>query len=307
MKLNMHECLDEDYRRIRDFLREIFLLNGKRELSWQSYRFDYWRWHGLENLEHRKLSETVFIWETADEQIMAVLNPEGKGNAVFQVHPVHRTPELEEKMLLLAEDRLSTLNDEGQRKLRVWAHEEDDLRKGLLRRRGYIKSDFHEYQRRRPLSKPIPDMTAKKGYTVRALGGVEELPSRSYASWTSFHPDEPDDYYEGWEWYLNVQRAPLYRQDLDIVAVDENNEIASFCTVWFDDETGTGAFEPVGTAKSHQKRGLAKAVIYEGLRRLKKLGATMAHVGSYEPRTHSLYASIGFTEYDVCESWVKEW
>ncbi len=253
------------------------------------------------------MSETVFIWETADEQIMAVLNPEGKGNAVFQVHPVHRTPELEEKMLLLAEDRLSTLNDEGQRKLRVWAHEEDDLRKGLLRRRGYIKSDFHEYQRRRPLSKPIPDMTAKKGYTVRALGGVEELPSRSYASWTSFHPDEPDDYYEGWEWYLNVQRAPLYRQDLDIVAVDENNEIASFCTVWFDDETGTGAFEPVGTAKSHQKRGLAKAVIYEGLRRLKKLGATMAHVGSYEPRTHSLYASIGFTEYDVCESWVKEW
>jgi hypothetical protein len=43
----------------------------------------------------------------------------------------------------------------------------------------------------------------------------------------------------------------------------------------------------------------------EGLRRLALLGAVTAHVGSYEAGAHALYASVGFTEYDLCARWVK--
>ncbi|MGW8225654.1 MAG: GNAT family N-acetyltransferase, partial [Anaerolineales bacterium] len=65
MTLIMRNYRDEDdYWRIRDFLRRVFLLNDQRELSWQAYRFDYWRWHGIENLGHGQLAENVFIWET---------------------------------------------------------------------------------------------------------------------------------------------------------------------------------------------------------------------------------------------------
>ena len=45
----------------------------------------------------------------------------------------------------------------------------------------------------------------------------------------------------------------------------------------------------------------------EGLRRLKRMGATMATVGSYDTAAHALYASVGFTEYEVSEPWEKEW
>jgi GNAT superfamily N-acetyltransferase len=140
---------------------------------------------------------------------------------------------------------------------------------------------------------------------IRALGDVEELPARSFVSWRAFHPDEPDDKYEGWEWYRNVQRAPLYRRDLDLVAVAPGGDFASFCTIWFDDVTRTGVFEPVGTAPAHRRRGLGKALLYEGLRRLKRIGATMAYVGSYSAEAHALYASAGFTQYDLCEEWEK--
>jgi mycothiol synthase len=156
------------------------------------------------------------------------------------------------------------------------------------------------------MSVPIADAPVAAGYTVRALGDVEELPARSLVSWRAFHPDEPDDRYEGSQWYHNIQRAPLYRRNLDIVAVAPNGEFAGFCTVWFDDVIRTGAFEPVGTAPAHQRRGLGKAVMCEGLRRLKRLGATMAYVGSYVPQAHALYTSVGFTEYDLSEPWVKE-
>jgi GNAT superfamily N-acetyltransferase len=136
---------------------------------------------------------------------------------------------------------------------------------------------------------------------------VEELPARSWLSWKAFHASEPDDRYEGWEWYRNVQRAPLYRRDLDLVAVARDGELAAFCTLWFDEVTRTAAFEPVGTHPIHQRRGLGKAVMTEGLRRVRELGASLATVNSYSESAGSLYASLGFTSYDLSEPWIKEW
>ena len=297
---------EDDYGRIREFLRRVFLLNGRRLFSWPVFRFDYWRWHGVENLGQGPLQEKVFIWETEDQQIAAVLNPEDKGEVFMQVHPGMRTRELEEEMLSVAEKRLSTVGQNGRPKVRVWTDEHDGPRQEILERRGYVRHGMSEYQRRRSLDAPIPEAEPPEGYTVRALGGEEEFPARSLASWRAFHPNESADRYEGWEWYRNIQRAPLYRPELDVVAVASNGEIASFCTVWFDVETGTAFFEPVGTAPMHQRRGLGKAVMCEGLRRLKSLGASSAYVSSYSPEAHALYSSAGFTEYDISEPWLKE-
>jgi GNAT superfamily N-acetyltransferase len=154
---------------------------------------------------------------------------------------------------------------------------------------------------------PVPDSVPQSGYTVRALGDESELPARSWLSWKVFHPDEPDEKYQGWEWYKNVQRIPLYNQDLDIVAVAPDGELAAFCTVWFDSITQTAVFEPVGTHPNHQRRGLGKAVMTEGLCRAQALGATLATVSSYSEGAHALYESMGFIEFDLLEPWIKEW
>jgi GNAT superfamily N-acetyltransferase len=141
---------------------------------------------------------------------------------------------------------------------------------------------------------------------VRALGEVEaEGPARSWASWQAFHPDDPAGYDGDWAWYGNVQRAPLYRRDLDLVAVAPDGEIVSFCTAWYDDVTRSGTFEPVGTAPPHQRRGLGRAVMAEGLRRLKRLGATLACVSGFTPAANRLYASLGFVEDSLLEPWRK--
>lgn len=297
---------EDDYWRIRDFLRRVFLANGRRERSWQVIRFDYWRWHGIVNLGHGRLEKDVFLWETNDGQILSVLNSEGPGDAFLQIHPDHRIVELEEEMITVAEEHLTKPISEGNRGLRVWADQHDELRQGILKRRGYAKSDWPEFQRRRPLDPPIPEVEVAEGYTVRSMGEEEEFPQRTWVSWKAFHPDEPDEDYQGWEWYANIQRAPLYRRDLDVVAVAPTGEFAAFATVWFDDVTRTGVFEPVGTAKAHWRKGLGKAVMCEGLRRLAKMGATTAYVGSYTEGAHRLYTSVGFTEYDLSEPWTKE-
>ena len=45
----------------------------------------------------------------------------------------------------------------------------------------------------------------------------------------------------------------------------------------------------------------------EGLRRAQRLGATLATVSSYGKAAHALYESMGFTEFDLLEPWIKEW
>jgi predicted N-acetyltransferase YhbS len=71
--------------------------------------------------------------------------------------------------------------------------------------------------------------------------------------------------------------------------------------------TRTGAFEPVAVVPEHQRLGLGKALMFEGLRRIRKLGATQATVGSYGPIAGALYESAGFCNYDMAEPWYKAW
>jgi GNAT superfamily N-acetyltransferase len=270
-------------------------------------RWDYWRWHGIENMFHYRLEEVVTLWEAAGK-IVAVLTPESIGEAFFQIRPSCHSAELLCEMLEVAEQKLADTKEDGKKELIAWVNAEDAVHKEILAQRGYVRSKFFaEHMRRRPFSKPIPDSVLPAGYTVRALGEENELPARSWLSWKVFHPEEPDEKYEGWTWYYNIQRVPIYRRDLDIVAVAADGELAAFCTVWFDDITRRAVFEPVGTHPNHQKRGLGKAVMSEGLRRAQRLGATLATVSSYSAGAHALYDSMGFTDVDILEPWIREW
>jgi GNAT superfamily N-acetyltransferase len=298
---------EDDYWRVRAFLRGVFLLHDRREVCWPLHRWDYWRWHVNENIFRFSLEAAVFLWEKPDGELAAVLHPDGPGEAFLQIHPAFRSTELEVEMMAAAETQFATIQPDGCQRLTLWTHESDALRQDLLTRRGYTRGQYPEYQRRRSLAQPLSESPVPQGYTVRSLGDEDELPARSWVSWRAFHPDEPDGRYKGWEWYRNVQRAPLYRRDLDLVAVAADGELAAFCTVWFDDVTRTAAFEPVGTHPAHQRRGLGRAVMNEGLRRAAHLGATLAAVGSYSTAAGALYASVGFTEYDLSEPWVKAW
>ncbi|HEY9076147.1 MAG TPA: GNAT family N-acetyltransferase [Anaerolineaceae bacterium] len=298
---------EEDQSKIRGFLREVFLANNRREVSWPLYRWDYWRWHINPNIVKFDLSAAIFLWETSENRLVAMLNPDGAGEACLQVHPAYQNAELDVEMLSVAETQFATTQANGRQRLVVWAHESDQVRQDVLIRRGYIKGKHPEYQRRREMSQPIPDVPIPEGYTIRSLGGEEEHPARSWVSWKAFHPHEPDEKYAGWEWYRNIQRAPLYRRDLDLVAVAPDGEFAAFCTLWYDEITQTAAFEPVGTHPDHQRKGLGKALMTEGLLRVRDLGATLCTVGSYSDAAGALYASMGFIEYDMSEPWIKEW
>lgn len=301
---------DADRWRIRSFLREVFALNDRRQASWHLARFDYWFHPGVEIYEAGKfrLEEVVFLWETEDGRLAAALNPEGMGDAFLQVHPAFRSAALEAEMIATAENCLAAARPDGTRELCVWALEPDALRQSLLVSRGYVKSGAPEYIRRRSLEVPIPQPQLPPGYTVRSIHfTTEELAARARAGWKAFQGEDTpiDPTYDNDTSHRIFGRIPTYRRDLDLVIEAPNGDLAAFCTLWYDDVSRTAMFEPVGTVPAHQRRGLGKAIMYEGMRRLKAVGADLAFVSSYSDAAGGLYASVGFTEYDLLEPWHK--
>jgi mycothiol synthase len=302
---------EDDYWRIRGFLRDVFLLNDRRELSWHVARWDYWIWFANPDIEKITLEENVFIWETESGQIAAVLNPESHGHAFPQIHPDFRTSELEEEMIALAEERLAATDEEGRRKLWFWIDSTNKSHQEILARRGFHRVDQteeQEFQHRRSLDEPLPQSPMISGYTIRSQGDGLELLERCYASGLGFHKDDiivARNNRDHPDWYRHIQSAPLYRRDLDIVAVASDGSIASFCTIWFDDVTRTAYIEPVSTVPAHQRHGLGKAVMVEGLHRLKVMRCKVAFVGGYSQAANALYSSVMGPEFDISEPWEK--
>ncbi len=300
---------EDDYWAIRAFLRDVYVRNGRREFSWPAARLDYWRQHGIKNAGEGPMEACVFLWETPEGDIVAVLNSESPGQAYLQIDPRCRTADLEAEMIELAAEKLFTIGRKSGRKaVAVWVNDGDSMREELLAARGFErKAEWQNFIRYRSLDFPIPDVKTPGDYTLRSLS-LDEIPSRSWASWRAFHPDEPDEAYQGHDWYWNITKGPMYRRDLDLVAIAGDGSVAAFATTWYDDVTRSGYFEPVGTVPEHQRKGLCTAILYEGMRRLKEVGAVQASVGGgglSNPKAEGVYASAFGEDADSYVGWVK--
>lgn len=308
MKTNLRLFTTEtDFFRARNFLREVFLLNDRLEHSWNVARFDYWRWHFIATCNFTPPFEQVTAaWETEDGTLAAMVHPIGSGELRVHVHPLLRTPELEDEIFAYAEQHFPD-GAEQQKRIIVPVFQDDAFRQEVLTYRGFTKCPGWNHHYRRDLTDPLPASTTPSGYTIRSMGDDSEHPSRSWCSWRAFHSDEPDSNYDGdYSWYKNIQSAPLYRRDLDIVAVTNSGEIAAFCTIYYDDYTRSAVTVLVGVAAEHWRRGLGKAVVTEGMRRLKHLSCIRVFSTANEKPADALYRSV-LREMKVTDTWVKKW
>ena len=299
---------EADYWRIRNFLREVFELNGRIEHSWHVARLDHWRWHLIGTCRCcGPVEEVTTLWETADGQLAAVLLPLGDNEIRLHVHPHWRTPELENEMVAYAEQRYAGGTAVNQRFLYLPVLTDDALRQEVLTGRGYTRRAGGGWHWRRDLDAPLPLAPVPAGYEIRSMGPPAEHPARSWASWRAFHADEPDDNYDGdYSWYGNIQSAPLYRRDLDVVAATAAGDIAAFCTISYDDTTRSAVTVLVGTAAEHWRRGLGKAVMVAGMRRLQQVGCTRVFSTATEAPANALYRSVMQTHL-VTDTWLKRW
>jgi mycothiol synthase len=203
-----------------------------------------------------------------------------------------RDATLEEQMLAWGEARRrALLEDDDERLFLASARDDDPEKIALLTRHGFTRDDYHMLNMCRDLDQPISDPAPPPGFVVRHVGGEAEWAARVETHREVWHPSKVT-----LEAYRRLRVAPGYAPELDLVAVAPDGAFASYCICWLDPANRTGEFEPVGTRPAFRGQGVGKAVMLEGLRRLKAYGARTAIVYSAgdNPASIALYESVGF-------------
>ncbi|HNB52394.1 MAG TPA: GNAT family N-acetyltransferase [Anaerolineales bacterium] len=252
-----------------------------------------WWWYYHDPKKH--FPERTFLWEQDGQLLGWTLIAKGAMD-VYVVPHLRGTSEAAE-MYVWAEERLAefTRQEGGKEIETIWVGEYDAWFIDHLEKRGFTRDTTIFIYNTCSLDGEIPDPVLPLGYTVRGMGGSSEAPSRARASYGAFQSKKD------WEPYLqnyrNFTQAPIYNPELDVVAVAPNGEIAAFAICWLDPVNGIGHFEPVGTHPDYQRKGLGRAVLYEGMRRMKARGMRKASVcvDGDNPAGVGVYAAAGFT------------
>ena len=217
-------------------------------------------------------------------------------------HPHYRM--LEDEMLAWAEHRRGAAKlDAGQQvTLKAWGYDHDAARNDLLRRRGYQREDTSLVTLGMPLGAALPEPLLPLGYTLRHVQGEADLERRVAVHRDAFAPSRMTI-----DKHRRVMQAPTYRPELDLVVVAPDDSFAAFAIVWLDERNRIGVVEPLGCHAHHRRRGLSRALLREGLRRLATLGATTAYVttGGSNDAARQLYESVGFRVAGQNYAWTK--
>jgi len=89
-------------------------------------------------------------------------------------------------------------------------------------------------------------------------------------------------------------RCSLYDPALDLAVETTEGSFAGYALFWADPVTRVGLLEPMRVEDAHARRGLARAMLTEGLDRLVKRGMTRLKVGFETQAARALYVGAGF-------------
>jgi mycothiol synthase len=294
-----------DFWRVRSFLLETYPVTAPG-LNWDVRRWDGSRFHGDPPVWNAFWDGRVGLWETGDGRLLGVAHPDDPGHAALQVHPDYR--HIEEEMIRWAEDHLAKETEDGSRRqLSTYVYEYDSWRKHLLQERGFQKTSEWGVLRRLVFGgKVLPPVSLPQGYSLRTARAGDPDEHQKFAELLNkafnrtFHKAQDISNFRS--------RAPSYREDLDLFAVAVDGSLAANVGVIYVPEVHAGLYEPVCTHPDHRQKGLARALMWEGMHRLRKLGATEATVdtGAMDP-ANRLYDSVGFPEIHAGYIWRRVW
>lgn len=301
--MSAHDIIERPLHGEADFWRIRALLIETYPLTLPGFNWEVRNWEGKRLYDEtpgweREWKAAGRVWETAGGQLIGAIHPDSPGFACLQLHPDHRE-HLEATMIGRAEETIAVPardNTDGTR-LRFYVFEYDTARQELLAARGYRKLSAGGVIRRlhfgrAPLQerRPLPD-----GYTLRCTRPGEEEDATQIALLLNAAFNR--DFHSAAEYLTFSRLAPSFRHDLDLVAVAPDGTFAAYIGIPYVAEIGHGLFEPVCTHPQHRRRGLARALMVEGLHRLQALGArdVVVETGDMIP-ANRLYEAIGFEE-----------
>lgn len=283
-----------DYDGVNEFLVRVFSAQGPHQ-NWVQPRWEYMHYHPY--LDESTLPR-IGVWELDGEMKALVHHEHRMGEVYFEVASGHES--LKPEMLEYAAEHLAGADDKGPY-LAAFIDDRDSEFQDAARARGFEQVEKGaEATSTLSLDRPLPGSEVPAGFRVTDIehdGDILKLHRLLHRGFN--HPGEPDP--ADLPGRRKMQSAPNFRKDLNIVVAAPNGDFVSLCGMWFEPVNRVAMVEPVCTDPDFRRMGLGKAAVLEAIRRCRKLGATVAYVGSTLP----IYRSVGFSKVYTQHRWVK--
>ena len=287
------DYFDDDDERIQEFFQQSYAIKGP-DYSWMIDRWNFTRsvsrcMHGLTIDEW---NDRVMVIEEKGN-IIAVVNSEGEnqGEAFFQLIRDDYDHETISKMFDFAEERL-TLESEDGRYIHLRLKPECNSFVEEALKRGYELQDWKEPSAEMTITEGTNlDYVLPKGYKF-VSGNKLSGKAKAVVHRMAFGYDDPSKVLEKRAaiGFKTMEIQPYYNAFLDLMILNDQDEAVCFANFWYDSVNKVGILEPLGTHRDYRKMGLAKACVYEGIKRCMALGATTINVGSDQ----DFYKAVGF-------------
>jgi len=153
----------------------------------------------------------------------------------------------------------------------------------------------------------IPQSNLAEGHAFTSLAEEENLEKYFYCMFKGFDHEK-----EGETFSFDIEKETMIRGayhrkylnlNLKISVKDSEGNYVAHCGMWYDAKSEFALIEPVCVIPECRNKGFGREVVYEGLRRVKELGAKYALVGSDQ----QFYYSLGMNHYTSGTMWqIKE-
>lgn len=281
------------------------LIEGRRASPHSGYihvgDLDWWCFYLLRRY---RWEEIAFLWETGAGSVAgwSLFSP-GYGAFDLFTLPAERQGPAREAMLdWTIEHAVRVAREQSQEAITtMWVFNDDCAWQDQLERRGFACDPAYAMRYLVHPLDAIPPVSLPGSFSVSHVAepGIEARAAAHRAAFGSPYMTA--------EAYRAFSQAPGYRPDLDVVATAPDGSTVAFAMAWLDDANRVGEFEPVGTDPAWRGRGLGKAVLVEGLRRLQSQGAAsvIVYVEADNAPAIRLYASVGFRQVNTIRSYTK--
>ncbi|MBP7174885.1 MAG: GNAT family N-acetyltransferase [Thermoclostridium sp.] len=288
---NAQAGITEDYFKVREF----FIKLGYAE-------FTYVRWDWM--ITHLGLNKSavgkIGLWEDHDEVVGVATFDTVIGDCYCLALPQYAF--LKKQMLLYAKDNLA---NEG--KSTVVISDLDLFFQGVAAGLGYVATPNREYDAAFYLDETSTDYELPEGFRITTMKQTYDLYRYLRVLWKGFNHElngeGPFQFTkEKEEAAHNEMVRPNVDLNLKVAVVAPDGNFVSYCGMWYDPRAGFAVIEPVATDPDYRKKGMGKAAVLEGIRRVGELGAKVAYVGS----SQQFYYSIGLRPFASSTIWLKK-
>jgi mycothiol synthase len=239
------------------------------------------------------------LWETADGALLAWALLSSWNSLQSFARPGPHAADLASAALAWAVERQrGSAAASGEKPLfSASARHDDAARIALVERYGFVRATWHTVHLTRDLHDPVEPPALPEGFVIRPLDGAREV-----EAYVAMHRTAFGTTFKTAEGRRNTLSDPHYVPELDLVAVAPDGTLAGFCVCWITpplDARGgarVAQVEPMGVQPAHRRLGLGRALLREGFRRTRALGADRIDVDTYSTSQPALrsYESVGF-------------